>query len=56
MNNVSTKVPHYIGLRYTTVTPAVRAKFSALIPVQPLFLSLPEDEYYICWNNKYREV
>ena len=47
-------VPHYVGLHYTRVTPVLRAKLSALIPVQPLFHSLPEDDFYACWSTKLR--
>ena len=54
VNDPNTKLPHYVGLRYTRVTPAIRAKLSALIPCQPLFHSLPEDDFYACWSEKMR--
>jgi len=52
INFQSTKIPHYVGMQFTRVTPELRAKLSALIPVQPLFHSLPEDDFYTCWRYK----
>lgn len=45
-----TLVPYYALLPYSFLDNSMHLTYTTYIPVNPICLGLPEDEFYDCWK------